>query len=444
MPKFRIGQGVSTSSGGVGVVVDMLGDDTDELQRGEGLYIDKPFHETGLAAVYGADGPLANKRKPLAKRYRGTKGVLELARALDVVQSLQPSRSTTSDHPERHILRADYYRSGTRWGNSTDVDWVIPDLQRLLVKPNAAVSLCVWRSLQALDRSFFFARFRHAESYPLHEKPASFVYQLKAFAWIPSASGGFRKPADITEEELPEEFDATDRTGWLEVIGLGTAARRKAAEYQEERYAVIRAGIPGDFAERFQDLSDEQKRAVLEAGFRELEAISPPLPDFPEREAPNPQRRSGKIAIAADEADEKRREVRERTVRVEPPGHRDGARTYLTDLYTNDDGVMVCQCCRNAMPFKLADGSYYFEAVQFDDGCDRELTWNYVCPVCAAKYQYARATAAADLRTALANGDSEIQVTLAGKVESIKFVKVHKSDLLSAFGALGRKRQGAS
>jgi hypothetical protein len=423
-----------------------LADDSDEPQKGEGLYIDKPFHETGLAAVYGAEGPLANKKKPLARRYRGTKGVLEFARALGVVQSLQPSRSTTSSHPEQDALWADYYSSGRRWGNSTDVDWVIPDLQRLLVKPDAAVSLCVWRSLQALNRSFFFARFRHAESYPLREKPASFVYQLKAFAWIPSASGGFRKPADITEAELPEEFDSTDRTGWLEVIGLGTAAKRKAVEYQDERLAVIRAGIPGEFAERFQELSDEKKRSVLEAGFRELEASAPPLPEFPERDAPNPQRRSGKIAEAVEAADEKRREVRERTVRVEPPGHRDSARTYLQDLYTNDDGVMVCQCCRNAMPFKLADGSYYFESVQFDDGCDRELSWNYValCPVCAAKYQYARATLGADLRTALANSDSEISVTLAGKVESIKFVKVHKSDLLSAFDALGPKHQGAS
>jgi hypothetical protein len=331
-------------------------------------------------------------------------------------------------------------------GNSTNVDWVIPDLQRLLAKADAAASLCVWRSLQALDRSFFFARFRHAESYPLRERPASFVYQLKSFAWIPSASGGFRKPVDITEAELPPKFDATDRTGWLEVIGLGTAAKRKAVEYQEEQQAVIHAGIPGEFADRFQDLSDEQKRSVLEAGFRELEASATPLPEFPERDAPNPQRRSGKIAEAAEEADEKRREVRERTVRVEPPGHRDSARTYLEDLYTNDDGVMVCQCCRNAMPFKRIDGSYYFEAVQFDGDCDRELTWNYValCPVCAAKYQHARATPDAELRASLVNGNAEVAVTLAGKVESIKFVKVHKRDLLSAFGALGPKHQGSS
>jgi hypothetical protein len=423
-----------------------LADDTDELQKGEGLYIDKPFHETGLAAVFGPEGPLANRKRPLARRYRGTKGVLDFARALGVTQNLHPTHTSTSSHPEKGALRADYYRNSTRRGNSTDVDWVIADLQRLLVKPKVAVSLCLWRSLQALDRSFFFAKFRHAESYPLREKPASFVYQLRSFPWIPCASGGFRKPADITEAELPPEFDATDRTGWLEVIGFGTTAKRKAAEYQEQQQVVIRAGIPGEFAERFQELSDEQKRSVLEAGFRELETSAPPQPEFPERDAPNPERRWAKIGEAAEGADEKRREVRERTVRIEPPGRRESARTYLADLYTNDDGVMVCQCCRGAMPFKLPDGSYYFEAVQFDYGCDRELTQNHMalCPVCAAKYQHARTTPDADLRAALVNGNSEIPVTLADNSESIKFVNIHKSDLLSALGVLAQKRQGSA
>ena len=80
---------------------------------------------------------------------------------------MRSSSASTSNHPERRALWADYYRYGTRWGNSTNVDWVIPDLDRLLVKPDAALSHCLWRSLQALDRSFFFAKFRHAESYPI-------------------------------------------------------------------------------------------------------------------------------------------------------------------------------------------------------------------------------------------------------------------------------------
>ena len=272
-----------------------LAEGSDELQKAEALYIDKPFRDTGLAAVYGPQGPLANTKEPLAKLYRGTKGVLDMAGTLGVRQHLQPTQAFTTNHPERSALWADY-EYGTRRGNSTDVDWVIRDLERLLVKPDAAVSLCLWRSLQALDRSFFFAKFRHAESYPLREMPASFVYQLRSRAWIPRASGGFGKPEDITNEELPPEFDTRDRTGWLEVVGLGNKAKRKAAEYQQQRQVVLRAGIPDEFAEQFQELSEEQRRSVLEAGFRELATSTPSQPAFPEHESPNPERRAERMA----------------------------------------------------------------------------------------------------------------------------------------------------
>jgi hypothetical protein len=69
---------------------------------------------------------------------------------------------------------------------------------------------------------------------------------------------------------------------------------RRAVEYQEQRQAVIRAGIPDDFAERFQELSEEERRSVLEAGFRELETSEPPKPEFPQRNSPDPNRRSTK------------------------------------------------------------------------------------------------------------------------------------------------------
>jgi hypothetical protein len=416
-----------------------LSDGSDTLHTASEIYVDKPFHETLLAAVYGTKGPRAGKKKPLSQRYQGAKGVLDFACTMGATRHLAPEHTSTSGHPERSYLRADYYQSGARWGNATDTDWIIPDLEQLLACHDTTVSLCVWRSLQSLERSLFFAKFRHAQSYDIREKPASFVYQLKSIAWVPSSSGKFHKPDDITEAELPTEFDTTDTTGWLELIGFGRGAKRRAAEYQEQRWAVIRAGIPYEFAEQFQELSNDEKRLVLEAGFRRLTNSEPPKPEFPRRDSPNPDRRWTKVAETAETAPERRREVRERTVRVEPPGHRESARAYLTELYTNDDGVMVCQCCHNEMPFRLADGSYYFEAVQFDYDCDRELSENYIalCPLCAAKYLNARATPNTDMRLALENGNSEIAVILAGKSELIKFVQVHKDDLLSALGALG-------
>ena len=69
-------------------------------------------------------------------------------------------------------------------------------------------------------------------------------------------------------------------------------------------------------------------------------------------------------------------------------------RTYLKQNYTNSDGVLICQSCHDAMPFKLKDGSWYFEAVQFVPGRKRIHKANALamCPLCAAKYKYVRET----------------------------------------------------
>lgn len=409
-----------------------LAEGSDQLQTGGTLFIDKPFLETGLAAVYGAQGPLKNEKRPLAKGYRGIKGVLDFARALGVTQHLQPARVSTSRHPEQSALWADYYRYGARWGNSTNVDWTIPGLERLLAQPGAAVSLCLWRSLQAFDRSVFFAKFRHAESYPMREKPASFLYQLKSLAWVPCASGGFKKPEDITEQELPREFDTTDRTGWLEMIGLGSNAKRKAAEYQQQRQIVLRAGIPDEFAEQFQELSEEQRRSVLEAGFRELATSTISQPTFPEREAPNPERRATRMAERARAAPQKTYETRERSVRTSDNESRQLARPYLVDLYTNSANQMVCQACHQVMPFNLADGSPYFEAPELLPEASAELVENHLalCPTCCAKWHHARTTSDADVVSALRSAEApQITVMLAGEITLIRFVQVHLDDL---------------
>jgi hypothetical protein len=345
---------------------------------------------------------------------------------------LQPTGASTSNHPEQSALWADYYRYGTRWGNSTNVDWAIPDLDRLLVKPDAAVSLCLWRSLQALDRSFFFAKFRHAESYPLREKPASFVYQLRSFPWIPCASGGFRKPEDITEDELPPEFDAEDRTGWLQVLGLGNNAKRKAAEYQQQRDVVLRAGIPNEFAERFQELSEQQKRSVLEVGFRELATSTSSQPAFPEREAPNPERRAARMAERARAAPPKTYEARERSIRTSDKDARQLAGPYLVDLYTNDADEMVCQACHQTMPFNLPDGSPYFEAPELLSDAPTELVENHLalCPTCCAKWHHARTSSDADIVAAIRSAQSpQITATLAGEPIAVRFVQIHFDDL---------------
>jgi hypothetical protein len=63
-----------------------------------------------------------------------------------------------------------------------------------------------------------------------------------------------------------------------------------------------------------------------------------------------------------------------------------------------------------------------------------------LCPVCAAKFKYARRDDETEMLAALRESEqAEISVVLAGKEESIKFVNVHRNDLLAALGAIDAK-----
>ena len=80
------------------------------------------------------------------------------------------------------------------------------------------------------------------------------------------------------------------------------------------------------------------------------------------------------MAERARAAAPKAYETRDRSVRTSDKDVRKLARVHLVDLYTNLDGQMVCQACHQEMPFKLSDGSPYFEAP--------ELLPNTLCRTC--------------------------------------------------------------
>ena len=131
--------------------------------------------------------------------------------------------------------------------------------------------------------------------------------------------------------------------------------------------------------------------------------------------------------------------MRVRSVYVREPGHLSAARGYLRQMYTNDDGLLVCQVCVTAMPFRIS-GQHYFEAVQFLRNAEKDLRENRLalCPTCAAKYSHALDTPPADLRDDLLTqdvgrqGHVYIDLALAGDPCRIRFVGKHAIDLQDA------------
>ena len=174
-------------------------------------------------------------------------------------------------------------------------------------------------------------------------------------------------------------------------------------------------------------------------------------PDFPTSTVKNPERRKKQVLEQLENAPEKEFEERPQRRRVSKDEMEGAHRTSLQEWYTNDSGEMICQICKEEMPFKKTDGEYYFEAIEAltirfkDDELpenhfpkEYEAQYLALCPECAARYDYFARTAHGcvelmkKLRNQLMNLDGlEVPVCLGELETSIRFVEVHLHDLKS-------------
>ena len=152
--------------------------------------------------------------------------------------------------------------------------------------------------------------------------------------------------------------------------------------------------------------------------------------DLPEHEPRNPERRAERVAQQAGSAPEKTTEERTRSVSVGREDVKQLAAEYLREQYTTDS-EMICQICRSVLPFKLRDGSYYFEKVEFLEDLRKRYYQNYLalCPNHSAMFQHVNGSRLL-LRTAFVEMDGQqLTVILADADATIYFTKTHVADL---------------
>lgn len=160
--------------------------------------------------------------------------------------------------------------------------------------------------------------------------------------------------------------------------------------------------------------------------------------EFPERPSADPERRRQNLVERRENAPAREKVQRERSIEPGIAGIKAEAKAYLRGAYTNGNGKLICQCCRDPMPFKLpATDQDYFEAVLFIKGLKQQFYENYLalCPTCSAKYQHACLTDDEEIKNRLMATDPdgqipiEIEVTLVGKPATLRFVGTHALDL---------------
>ena len=269
-----------------------------------------------------------------------------------------------------------------------------------------------------------------------YEDDSSLGKLVKTMRWVPVIGGEFRIPKECTVADLHEDLRCEKRL--LDALGVqpdpSDVARQHAERYQGW---VTLAGFSAEVAAL---LVENKARITVEAVEELLRAESAgknEKPEFPNRPVSNPERRGAKVDERVQTAAPKVSEKRTRRVRASSPPIE--PKIWLREQYTNPMDVMVCQMCREAMPFKLPGGeAYYFEAVQISDELDREEHTIYLalCPLCASKYKVLvktdKSQVAAFCQSILESDELTVPVESANGVMKVSFVETHHHDLKHA------------
>lgn len=434
------------------------GDDALMWVRPTETFLDDPFEDTGFASLYTWEFESWNdedepdegwwsppeKHSP-ARIYAPITGFADFLKNLGATHSFGVAELGHVGNPQfqRQWLPA----KTSRYTIDIDFELADTDLRDVAATGDPALLRTLWEALVSEPRAKAVARYRGNATSNEFKYESRLSQELKSTPWVLTRSGEVCLPRDVLAAELPEGWSVPAEGSLLVELGFGT--RETIAREKRDR---LRADLIA------QGGSDEQAVAVLDA-------ISSGVPAevliaaaeewrlqraaFPELASDAPGRRSEIAANDAISAPIRETEERVRQIVRGQTQASEETRTYLRQNYTNSAGALICQSCHAPMPFKLPDGSWYFEAVQFVPGRRRMHRANALamCPLCAAKYKYVRETKdealVQELLTVTVNqgeGVVELPVLIAGRRTSLKLTGKHAIDLQAALQVAGEER----
>ncbi len=322
------------------------------------------------------------------------------------------------------------YNKHKRGLNGFDPDIEVDGLEFALTHPTIEKSKFIWNQI-AIPNSDCIrgivessTRLTYENSEKKEQISQNFGLLLRDCQWLPDKQGNFHKPSEIMLNDLPKLFDHNEELA--NQLGMKKDVVAKLAE---------EAGVSLDalkLAQKLETQPPEIREKIISLLQKGSERNKPV---FPTKISPNPDRRKKQLTEQNKNAPEKEYEQRNRSVRT--TANSIDKETYLRNAYTNDDGQMVCQICKEEMPFRKRDGEYYFEAVEALSrdyfAKEHEAQFLALCPLCAAKYkEFIKLddNAMESLKNVLINSkDTEISLKLGDENASIKFVETHFIDI---------------
>ncbi|MBK5964240.1 hypothetical protein CCR95_09110 [Thiocystis minor] len=395
------------------------------------MYLDVPYSDSGLGAYYLAIKKI-ERRFALSGDYKEQKisirRLVAFSRKLGVVDDLYIHEVSCNENPD--VKNLVWKAPGNITSYKIDRDFTIPGLGGILKNQCECLSRLVWKACaNPKNQDWTKAIYRNNSSYPLREAPSQLAVLLTKSKWIPQKEGGFVRPRDADRDLLPDGFAFDSGWSWLEAIHFGEEISKVSADSRRRREIAKQLGFDDDEslkdAKWFAEL-DSGERSRLKQEYKNRRQI-----ELPERTPDNSERRVTRVQEQASEAPERLTEQRTRSVSIAREAVKKETDPYLRAQYTNSDGEMICQVCKTALPFKLSDGSHYFEAVEFLPGLKKRHYQNYLslCPNHAAMYKYANGTTEKMRDFFLAIEANEMDVMLAEEDATIYFTRTHIIDL---------------
>lgn len=161
-------------------------------------------------------------------------------------------------------------------------------------------------------------------------------------------------------------------------------------------------------------------------------------PEFPDNPVKNVALRIEKVEKEYEsESFIEFREIRQ-SRRITNPSQ--DTKAYLKDLYTNEDEILICQCCRREMPISVSDNQYSFEAVEIFGLSDHSLLkreyhapYLCLCQECSARYQLVKIddTVVEEIKNQFINYefDNTNQFIVTANDLSFRFTQKHVLDI---------------
>jgi hypothetical protein len=406
-------------------------------------YVDGPLLDTGLSAYYSALGEGA-RRAALHDSYQqsriSAKKLLKFAELVGVQVRLKIELVSCRRNP----AASDFVHSAEGgWSkHGINQDYTIPSLEEILQAKNKGLSRLIWKTAcdTEKDTRWLKARYRNNSSYPTRESRSQLVCILRESAWIPQTNGRFVRPSEASQDLLPKGFPFDKGYEWLAAIGFGEQNQQRIEENKKQETSAKALGFSTaqilERAKQFAALPEEAQEKLL-AEFQQRS-----LQELPQSNPSNPERRAARVAQQASQAPQRITEERKRSVSVGREDVKLKAAEYLNEQYTTPNGEIICQVCKTTLPFKLDDGTYYYESVEFLGELKRRHYQNYLalCPNHSAMFQYAHGSRDRMMEMFIDLKTNELDVVLAQVDATIYFTKTHIADLKTVITA--EKLQG--